>query len=118
MCHMRTASDRRSGFTLVELLVVVGIITLLIAFLLPALRRARLAAERTVCMSNQRQTYIALAMYAVDFREYPCTMSREYITANVAVLSNGEVPGFGFGSPNGSSADTRLNGPFALLIER
>ena len=55
---------RRSGFTLVELLVVIGIIALLISILLPSLNRAREEARRTVCLTGLRSFGQVLNMYA------------------------------------------------------
>jgi prepilin-type N-terminal cleavage/methylation domain-containing protein len=60
---------RRSGFTLVELLVVVAIIALLLGILLPALGNARKAAERTACMANARSLGQIELMYGADYED-------------------------------------------------
>jgi prepilin-type N-terminal cleavage/methylation domain-containing protein len=57
---------RREGFTLVELLVVIGIIALLISILLPVMNKARESAKRTACKSNARQIVLAVITYAQD----------------------------------------------------
>src|SRR5687768_1788490 len=65
-CRPRPHSRRRitrRAFTLVELLVVIGIIALLIAILMPSLSRARTQSQRVACMSNLRQLGAAFVMY-------------------------------------------------------
>src|SRR3954471_17599673 len=72
-CDMALRNRARAscrGFTLVELLVVIAIIAILIAVLLPMLNKAKLNAQRTVCMSQQRQLVMAWHMYAEDNRGY------------------------------------------------
>jgi prepilin-type N-terminal cleavage/methylation domain-containing protein/prepilin-type processing-associated H-X9-DG protein len=57
---------QQKAFTLVELLVVISIIALLLAILMPTLRRARDSAKKVVCQSNLRQIGIAMKTYAIS----------------------------------------------------
>jgi prepilin-type N-terminal cleavage/methylation domain-containing protein len=63
---MISQSSRESGFTLLELLVVITIIAILAALLFPALRNAKEKAKRTACMGNLKQINLGLRMYCDD----------------------------------------------------
>ncbi|MAE68156.1 MAG: hypothetical protein CMJ18_28230 [Phycisphaeraceae bacterium] len=67
MTPVRVSRQRAGGFTLIELLVVISIIALLIAMLLPAIKKARESARSVKCQAHLRQMGLGLALYAQDY---------------------------------------------------
>jgi prepilin-type N-terminal cleavage/methylation domain-containing protein len=64
-------SNRAAGFTLVEMLVVIGIIAILVGILWPVLSRARIKARQAKCTTQLHQLVVALKLYSEDYQAYP-----------------------------------------------
>jgi len=109
-------SNRKTGFTLVELLVVIGIIALLISILLPSLNRARETANRVKCASNLRQIGQAILLYANENKgNYPRTIT----SLSTTVTPTWGTGTAGFSDPflNGSGlANNDVSAAFFLLM--
>jgi prepilin-type N-terminal cleavage/methylation domain-containing protein len=72
---VKNIDKKDSGFTLVELLVVISIIALLLSILMPSLQSAREIAKRTMCGANLRSMGLALIAYEGDYNGNPPTIS-------------------------------------------
>jgi prepilin-type N-terminal cleavage/methylation domain-containing protein len=91
--------NRRGGFTLVELLVVIGIIALLLSILLPALQKARAAANAVKCQANLRSLMTAFTLFAMDHKQHlPGTTATYTARENLPPNTNHDYEDWLYGS--------------------
>ncbi len=76
---LRFRGRHRTGFTLIEMLVVIGILLIVIGLTLPAVQSAREAARRSACANNLRQMASALAHFEADHGAFPSATRYQYI---------------------------------------
>jgi len=104
----------RSGFTLIEVLVVVAIIALLVAILLPALSRARAQGRSTVCLNNLRQIGIAVNQYAMANTDILPRACNDFEATNWAVVAARSVGAVKF-IPSGYKVNQLKVGQIEIL---
>jgi prepilin-type N-terminal cleavage/methylation domain-containing protein len=122
----RFSSARRPGFSLIELLVVIGIIGVLIALLLPAVQRARDSALTTQCLNNLKQIGLALTQFEGVYHVFPSNggwdgkqtilnTAGQPFTPTTFDYTTNELYTWGVGAPNFTPTDQTGSWAYSIL---
>lgn len=85
-CHLKRRRTTRLAFTLVEILVAIGIIVILIGLLIPVVNRVRTSAREADVRNQLAVLSAAIKMYEMDFRAYPGPLSNDEIIQGASVI--------------------------------
>jgi prepilin-type N-terminal cleavage/methylation domain-containing protein len=106
MNFTRKLGDDRRGFTLVEIMIVIAIISLLVVLALPAFAKARRTSLAQKCISNQRIVYQAVQRYEADYNTTLSSIKNDGVAIRNTLVNSGYVNYRGaFECPSSSNKD-------------
>lgn len=91
---MRIEKSTRKGFTLIELLVVIAVIALLMAIVLPSLRKAKLYAQKIICRNNIRQQCLGVMLYSDDNDSWVPTIDTGFWLWDLSFWSTNQISNY------------------------